>query len=164
MSKKGLTGLSVERPIGVAVLCLAVCILGYIALTRLPVDLLPEVDFPRISIITNYEGVGPEEMETLLTRPIEQAVSTIDGVTEITGESPSAFAGCSLAPRGGAAVLLDLPLQLADLLFRLLVAAIERLPPAEAPGASARSDLHAVLGHPVQLHVAALRDAANLTS
>src|SRR5688500_15414037 len=56
-------------------------------MTRLPVALLPEVDFPRISIITSYEGVGPEEIETLLTRPIEQAVSTIDGVTEITGES-----------------------------------------------------------------------------
>ena len=83
----GLTGLSVRRPIGVTVLCVAVCILGWIAVTRLPVDLLPEVDFPRISIVTSYEGVGPEEMENLLTRPIEQAVSTIDGVTEITGES-----------------------------------------------------------------------------
>lgn len=84
---KGLTGLSVERPIGVAVLCFAVCLLGWISVTRLPVDLLPEVDFPRITVITTYEGVGPEEIETLLTRPIEQAVSTIDGVTEITGES-----------------------------------------------------------------------------
>ncbi|HEY5934278.1 MAG TPA: efflux RND transporter permease subunit [Kofleriaceae bacterium] len=84
---KGLTGISVARPIGVAVLCLAVCILGWISVTRLPVDLLPEVDFPRISIVTTYEGVGPEEVENLLTRPIEQTVSTIDGVTEITGES-----------------------------------------------------------------------------
>lgn len=84
---RGLTALSVRRPIGVAVLCIAVCILGWISVSRLPVDLLPEVDFPRISIITNYEGVGPEEMENLLTRPIEQAVSTIDGVTEITAES-----------------------------------------------------------------------------
>jgi HAE1 family hydrophobic/amphiphilic exporter-1 len=84
---RGLTGISVARPIGVAVLCIAVCILGWISVTRLPVDLLPEVDFPRISIVTTYEGVGPEEVENLLTRPIEQTVSTIDGVTEITGES-----------------------------------------------------------------------------
>jgi HAE1 family hydrophobic/amphiphilic exporter-1 len=84
---KGLTALSVRRPIGVAVLCAVVCILGWIAMVRLPVDLLPEVDFPRISIVTSYEGVAPEEIENLLTRPIEQAVSTIDGVTEITGES-----------------------------------------------------------------------------
>src|SRR5688500_13461288 len=84
---KGLTGLSVARPIGIAMLSIAICILGGIAVTRLPVDLLPEVDFPRISIVTTYEGVGPQEMENLLTRPIERAVSTIDGVTAIEGES-----------------------------------------------------------------------------
>lgn len=84
---KGLTAVSVARPIGVAVLCIAVCVLGWISVTRLPVDLLPEVDFPQISIVTSYEGVGPEEIETLLTRPIEQSVSTVDGVTEITAES-----------------------------------------------------------------------------
>jgi HAE1 family hydrophobic/amphiphilic exporter-1 len=82
-----LTSSSVKRPIGVGVATAAVCILGFIAVTRLPVDLLPEVDFPRISIVTNYEGVGPEEIENLLTRPIEQAVSTIDGVTALEGES-----------------------------------------------------------------------------
>ncbi|HLU66851.1 MAG TPA: efflux RND transporter permease subunit, partial [Kofleriaceae bacterium] len=83
----GVTGLSVRRPIGVAVLSAAICILGGISVTRLPVDLLPEVDFPRISIITNYEGVGPEEIENLLTRPIERAVSSIEGVTALEGES-----------------------------------------------------------------------------
>src|SRR5690606_18211847 len=44
-------------------------------------------DFPRISIITNYEGVGPEEIENLLTRPIERAVSSIEGVTALEGEA-----------------------------------------------------------------------------
>jgi HAE1 family hydrophobic/amphiphilic exporter-1 len=83
----GWTALSVRRPIGVAVLSAVVCILGGIAASRLPVDLLPEVDFPRISIITSYPGVGPEEIENLLTRPIERAVSTIEGVTALEGES-----------------------------------------------------------------------------
>ena len=83
----GWTALSVRRPIGVAVLSAVVCILGGIAVSRLPVDLLPEVDFPRISIITNYPGVGPEEIENLLTRPIERGVSTIEGVTALEGES-----------------------------------------------------------------------------
>jgi HAE1 family hydrophobic/amphiphilic exporter-1 len=83
----GWTGLSVRRPIGVAVLSAIVCILGGIAATRLKVDLLPEVDFPRISILTNYPGVGPEEIENLLTRPIERAVSTVEGVTALEGES-----------------------------------------------------------------------------
>lgn len=82
-----LAELSVKRPIGVAMLAIAICILGAIAVRRLPVDLLPEVDFPRITIVTNYEGVGPQEIETLLTRPIERAVSTIDGVTSLEAES-----------------------------------------------------------------------------
>ncbi len=86
-STGGVVGLSVRRPIGVGVLSAAVCIVGWIAVARLPVDLLPEVDFPRISIVTAYEGVGPEEIENLLTRPIEQAVSTIDGVTALEAES-----------------------------------------------------------------------------
>lgn len=91
-----ITAVSVRRPIGVGVLCAAVVILGWIAVRRLPVDLLPEVDFPRISIVTNYEGVGPEEIENLLTRPIEQAVSTIQGVTEITGESSEGLSSVRL--------------------------------------------------------------------
>lgn len=82
-----LPAISVKRPIGVAMLSLAVCILGAIAVTRLPVDLLPEVDFPRITIVTRYDGVGPQEIENLLTRPVERAVSTIDGVTALEGES-----------------------------------------------------------------------------
>ncbi len=82
-----LPAISVRRPIGVAMISMAVCVFGWLAVTRLPVDLLPEVDFPRISIVTNYEGVGPQEMENLLTRPIERAVSTIDGVTALEGES-----------------------------------------------------------------------------
>ena len=83
----GLVGLAVRRPVGVAVLAAAVCIVGLLAASRLPVDLLPEVDFPRITVVTNYPGVGPEEMENLLTRPIEQAVATVEGVTAIEGES-----------------------------------------------------------------------------
>ena len=82
-----LPALAVRRPIGVAMITIAICILGWIAVTRLPVDLLPEVDFPRISILTRYEGVGPQEMENLITRPIERSVSTIDGVVELEGES-----------------------------------------------------------------------------
>ena len=83
----GLTAMSVKRPIGVAVIATAITIIGWIAVDKLPVDLLPEVDFPRISVVTSYAGVGPEEIENLITRPIEQAVSTIDGVTTLEAES-----------------------------------------------------------------------------
>jgi HAE1 family hydrophobic/amphiphilic exporter-1 len=48
---------------------------------------MPEVDAPRISITTRYEGVAPEEMETLITRPVEQVLSTIEGIEKIDSVS-----------------------------------------------------------------------------
>lgn len=87
---------SVGRPIGVGVFTAAVIIVGAVALDRLPVDLLPEVDFPRISIITRYPGVGPEEIENLVTRRIEQAVSTIDGAERIEALSAEGVSRVSL--------------------------------------------------------------------
>jgi HAE1 family hydrophobic/amphiphilic exporter-1 len=65
----GLTALSVRRPIGVAVLCVAVCILGWISVSRLPVDLLPEVDFPRISIVRSPRRSHPSKVRTVRCRP-----------------------------------------------------------------------------------------------
>jgi hydrophobic/amphiphilic exporter-1 (mainly G- bacteria), HAE1 family len=82
-----LTSTSVYRPIGTGILCAAAMLLGLVSVNRLAVDLLPEVDFPRISITTSYPGVGPEEIETLITRPIEQTVSTVEGIEEITAVS-----------------------------------------------------------------------------
>lgn len=82
-----IAALSVKRPIGTSILCLAVAVFGWVSLNELALDLLPSVDMPRISITTSYPGVAPEEMETLVTRPIEQAVSTIEGVDELRATS-----------------------------------------------------------------------------
>jgi hydrophobic/amphiphilic exporter-1 (mainly G- bacteria), HAE1 family len=82
-----LTRIAVERPIGTGLICAAVVLIGIISVRQLAIDLLPEVDFPRISIVTSYPGVGPEEIETLITRPIEQTVATIDGIEEINAVS-----------------------------------------------------------------------------
>lgn len=82
-----LSSFAVRRPIGTGMLFLAVIVMGFLSVKRLAVDLMPEVDAPRISITTIYEGVAPQEMETLITRPIEQAVSTIEGVEKIEATS-----------------------------------------------------------------------------
>lgn len=84
---KGLIRVAVTRPVGVTIVCLAVAILGAVSLSKLATDLLPKVDVPWISITTQYEGVSPEEIETLLTRPIERAVSTVAGVERIDATS-----------------------------------------------------------------------------
>jgi HAE1 family hydrophobic/amphiphilic exporter-1 len=78
---------AVDRPVLTSMFFLGVTLLGAVSFTRLKVDLLPEIDFPSISVATGYEGAGPEEIETLITRPIERAVSTIEGVDWIGGFS-----------------------------------------------------------------------------
>jgi HAE1 family hydrophobic/amphiphilic exporter-1 len=84
---KRLIATAVTRPVGVSIIFLAVALFGLVSLRQLAVDLLPEVDVPRISITTVYDGVAPEEIETLITRPVEQATSTIQGVDRIEATS-----------------------------------------------------------------------------
>jgi HAE1 family hydrophobic/amphiphilic exporter-1 len=84
---------------------ICVIIFGYVALQRLRIDLLPDIDFPSISIFTTYEGVAPEEIETLLTRPIEEAVSTVPGVEKV--ESVSLEGRSSISLRFGWGQSLD---------------------------------------------------------
>ena len=64
-----------------------ITLLGVISLTRLPVDLMPEFEQPTINVRTSYPGVGPLEMEELITRPIEQAVSAVPGLTRVESSS-----------------------------------------------------------------------------
>ncbi|RPH55325.1 efflux RND transporter permease subunit, partial [bacterium] len=78
---------SVKRPITTAMFFLIVILLGGIAFSRLPVDLMPELTYPTLTVRTNYPNVGPQEVEDLITRPIEEAVAAIAGVEEITSSS-----------------------------------------------------------------------------
>jgi HAE1 family hydrophobic/amphiphilic exporter-1 len=78
---------SIQRPVTVLMACLVAILLGAISFMEIPVDLMPEVDQPTISINTQYQGVAPEEMETLISRPIEQIVSAAPGVEEVTSTS-----------------------------------------------------------------------------
>ncbi|HXV64860.1 MAG TPA: efflux RND transporter permease subunit [Vicinamibacteria bacterium] len=78
---------AIRRPITVAMVCSVAILLGGISFTLLPVDLMPDVEFPTITVVTEYPGVAPEEMETLVTRPIERSISSAPGVEEITATS-----------------------------------------------------------------------------
>jgi hydrophobic/amphiphilic exporter-1 (mainly G- bacteria), HAE1 family len=78
---------AIRRPVTVMVGVLIVIILGIISLTRIPIDLYPAMDIPMVSVSTSYSGVGPEEMETLVTKPIESAISTVAGIQTINSTS-----------------------------------------------------------------------------
>ena len=78
---------AVHRPIFTIMVVLMVLLLGTISLLRLPIDLMPDISYPTLSISCTYENAGPEEIEELITRPIEQAVSAVPGVEELTSVS-----------------------------------------------------------------------------
>ena len=82
-----LTNLAVRRPITTSMFFLALLIFGSIALLRLPTDILPDITYPSITIVTNYEGAGPQEIEALITERIEKAVSTINNVKDVRSTS-----------------------------------------------------------------------------
>jgi HAE1 family hydrophobic/amphiphilic exporter-1 len=77
----------VNRPILTSMFFMVVITLGIISFSRLSVDLMPEVTYPVISVIASYGNVGPQEMEELVTRPIEEALAAVQGVEEITSSS-----------------------------------------------------------------------------
>ena len=82
-----LSQFAVDRPIFTTMIALIIILLGAVSLIRLPIDLMPDVTYPTLSIRTNYEDAGPEEVEELITRPIEEAVSAVPGVEEVTSIS-----------------------------------------------------------------------------
>ena len=75
---------------------MVIILLGCISLTRLPVDLMPDTQMPTITVRVNYSGVGPLEMEELVTRPIEQAVSAVAGLDRVDSTSSEGNANIRL--------------------------------------------------------------------
>jgi HAE1 family hydrophobic/amphiphilic exporter-1 len=78
---------SVTRPVAVTMRIAALVLLGLVCLMRLPIDLLPRVDIPTVAIRVDWPNTAPEEMETQITRPLEQAVSTVPGLRVVTSSS-----------------------------------------------------------------------------
>ncbi len=78
---------SVARPVFTTMVTLIIVTLGVVSLSRLPIDLFPELSLPTLTVDTEYENASPEEMERLITEIIEETVAAVPGVEEITSES-----------------------------------------------------------------------------
>ena len=72
--------LSVDRKITVTMITLIVILGGIISFTKLGLDMLPDVEFPMVSVVTVYSGASPEDIESIVTKPIEQAIASVSGV------------------------------------------------------------------------------------
>ncbi len=79
-----ITEMSVKRGVTFAMIYLIAVFFGLFSLARLKLDLYPKMEFPIIAIITQYTGVGPFDLETVVTRPIEETVASVENVESVT--------------------------------------------------------------------------------
>ncbi|AIE84139.1 efflux RND transporter permease subunit [Fimbriimonas ginsengisoli] len=78
---------SVKRPVAVVMRIAALVLLGAICFTRLPIDLLPKITIPTVNVSTSWPNVAPQEMETQITRPIEQSVSSATNIYNVSSST-----------------------------------------------------------------------------
>ncbi|WP_223787858.1 efflux RND transporter permease subunit [Marinicella meishanensis] len=84
---EGISRFATNRRVTVAMLAFGVFIFGLIALFKMPVTLLPSLEYPTLTIRTEYENTGPEEMELLITKPLEESVGVVKGLNKIYSTS-----------------------------------------------------------------------------
>ncbi|WP_419858993.1 efflux RND transporter permease subunit [Candidatus Palauibacter irciniicola] len=82
-----LPDVSLRRPVATAMLYVGIAVLGVVSFLRLPIDLLPDVAFPTLSVWTTYSDAGPAEVERFITEPIEQQLYSIPGARRISSRS-----------------------------------------------------------------------------
>lgn len=78
---------SVKRPVTIAMMILIVIVLGFVSFSKLQIDLLPQMELPYVMVQTSYQGAGPEEIENMVTRPLEQTVATVENIEAVMSYS-----------------------------------------------------------------------------
>ena len=78
---------SIKRPVTASMVTIGVLAFGVIALTKLPINLLPDLSYPTLTLETRYPGAAPDEVEYLVTRQIEEAVSVIPNIKRVSSSS-----------------------------------------------------------------------------
>ena len=78
---------SIRRPVTVTMVFVALAVFGTVAYDKLPLNLLPDLSYPTLTIRTEFEGAAPEEIENLISKPVENAVSVVDNVVRVSSIS-----------------------------------------------------------------------------
>lgn len=87
-----LTDISVNRYITAIMVFIAVGVLGYVSFSKMPLDLYPDIEFPVAVIILQYPDVGPKEVESTLTRPVEETLASVNNLDTIVSTSKEGMA------------------------------------------------------------------------
>ncbi len=91
-----LSDLSIKRPVFITMIFAALVVVGLMAYSRMGVDLFPDVSFPFVGVVTGYPGAGPEEVESQVSKPIEEAVSSLSGVKQVRSTSSEGLSMVSI--------------------------------------------------------------------
>lgn len=146
---------SIRRPVFATMVIVSFMVLGIVSMTRLGIDLFPDVSFPFVNISVVYPGASPEEVETLVTKPIEDAVAGINGVKRVQSTSTE---GRSMV---GVELRLEVDAQNAAAEVREKVAAIRsRLPREVEDPTIVRFD---VAGLPIMVFAVGSSQASDVT-
>jgi HAE1 family hydrophobic/amphiphilic exporter-1 len=84
---KSVIEFSLKRRVAVSMIAIGITLFGLVAFTRLPITLLPDISYPTLTVETRFPGAAPNEIEALVTRPIEEAVGVAGGVQRLTSVS-----------------------------------------------------------------------------
>jgi len=133
------TRLAISRPILIWMALAAIAVLGLQAYTRLPAELNPRVDIPTLVVTTIYPGAGPPEIESQISKPLEEAVGTAPGVKDVYSSSQANVSIISMDFQVGT----DLDVASADVRARV-EAVRAQLPPEARPPVVAKLDINAL--------------------
>lgn len=88
--------LGVRRPILTIMIFLGILVLGIVSLTQLPIDLMPDIEYPTMAVITQYPGASAEDVETLVTKIMESQVATVPRISEVVSSSEEGVSAITL--------------------------------------------------------------------
>jgi multidrug efflux pump subunit AcrB len=130
-----MSAFSIRNPYFIIVLCLAVAILGITALSRMPVDLFPEINLPQVVVATFYSGMPPQDVETNITSPLERFFTLASGIDHIESHSMLGVSIIRVYFQPGTSADADV-----TELSNLALADLKRLPPGTLPPVVLKSD------------------------
>ena len=87
---------SVSKRVTITMLILIVMVFGFLSFTRLPLDMFPDISYPVISVMTSYTGVAPEEVERLVTVPLEGVIAGVNKVKKVSSTSSEGYSSISV--------------------------------------------------------------------
>ena len=83
---------SIKRPITIIMMMFIILLLGVVSLNRMQLSLMPEFKLPYVVVFASYSGAGPEEVENLVVKPLEQAISNVQNVKKVESQSSNGVA------------------------------------------------------------------------